>query len=55
MKSLRNMHDGLPQDKVQQLEPDLLLWEVADHTVIYRRIKTARTLRFISVKPLETE
>jgi hypothetical protein len=53
IKSLRNIQDGIPSTKVQQLEPELYLWEVANHLVLYRRIEAERTLRFIIVKPLD--
>lgn len=55
MKSLKNICEGLPDDKVQQLELDLFLWEVAGHTVIYRRSKVTKTLHFLIAKPFGAE
>lgn len=55
MKSLRNTRDGIPDDKVQQLELELFLWEVAGHTIIYRRSRATRTLRFLIAKPFGAE
>jgi hypothetical protein len=50
MKSLRTTADGLPVEGVQVLEPDVFLWEVAEHLVIYRRLTEKQTLRFLVLK-----
>ena len=53
IKSLKNSSDGLPPAGAQLLEPELYLWEVANHLVIYRRLTAERILKFIVVKPME--
>ncbi len=46
--------DGLPDAAYSELEPEYYLWEVAHHTVIFRRIldETPR-LRILVIKPDE--
>ena len=51
MKSLRNTKDGLPSAGAQLLEPNVFLWMIEEHLVIYRRMEATQTLRFLVLKP----
>jgi hypothetical protein len=51
IKSLRQSVDGLPTGNVAQLEPEVFLWIVEEHLVIYRRIEPPQVLRVIMLKP----
>jgi hypothetical protein len=43
--------DGRPAGNVAQLEPEVFLWIVEEHLVIYRRIEPTQVLRVIVLKP----
>jgi len=45
--------DGLPQEGISELEPDIYLWQVAGHSVIYQRITSIRRLWVAVIKPDE--
>ena len=51
IKSLRNIESGIPTSNVTQLEPEVFLWTVEEHEVIYRRLRAERTLKFLVLKP----
>lgn len=51
MKSLRHIESGVPASDVEQLEPEVFLWIVEDHEVVYRRLLVERILKFIVLKP----
>lgn len=51
MKSLRHIDNGIPASDVEQLEPEVFLWTVEDHEVVYRRLFVERILKFIVLKP----
>lgn len=52
IESLAMTTEGLPTEAYIQLEPEYYLWEIAQHTVIFRRImdETLR-LRILVIKP----
>jgi adenylate kinase family enzyme len=52
IKSLRQTTNGLPAEAVTQLEPEVYLWIVEEHQVVYRRIEATQVLRVIVLKPL---
>ncbi len=39
IKSLRESTHGLPPNNYRELEPNLMLWTVAGHEVIYQRLE----------------
>ena len=51
IKSLRNIESGIPTSNVTQLEPEVFLWTVEEHEVIYRRLRAERILKFLVLKP----
>ncbi len=52
IKSLRHTESGMPADSVTQLEPEVFVWTVEEHLVIYRRIRADQILRFLVLKPI---
>jgi len=53
IKSLRYVESGIPAGDVKQLEPEVFLWTVEEHQVIYRRLSTERILRALVLKPAQ--
>ena len=51
IKSLRHTENGIPLDPVTKLEPEVFVWTVEEHLVIYRRFSEERILRFLVLKP----
>lgn len=45
--------EGIPEQGAHQLEPDILMCEIAKHTVIYKRMPEFKRLRILVLKPLE--
>jgi hypothetical protein len=46
--------DGLPGDGYMELEPDIFLWQVAGHSVLYRRMRQGQRRLWIAIiKPNE--
>ena len=52
IKTLRTTPAGLPAAGVTPLEPEVYLWLVEDHQVIYRRIVAAQVLRVLVLKSI---
>ncbi len=53
IKSLRQTTDGLPPSGWRALEPDLYLWMIADHWVVYKRLVEAQKLIVTALKPID--
>lgn len=53
--SLQQTADGIPAAGVTQLEPDIYMWEIHDHHVVYRRIEQEHRLFISSVRPLSKD
>lgn len=53
MKALCYTADGLPPDNYTPLEPEVYLWQVADHQVVYHRDLAQHKLIFVVLKPKE--
>lgn len=51
IKLWRHTDNGLPTTDVKQLEPEIFLWTVEEHEVIYRRSWAEQTLKFLVLKP----
>ena len=55
IKSLRQTPNGLPAQGWTQLEPNVFLWEVDDHEVLYERHKDEQKLILFVLKPRAIE
>jgi hypothetical protein len=53
IKSLRQTKDGLPPSGWRELEPDLYLWLVVDHWVVYKRLVAEQKLVITVLKPMD--
>lgn len=51
IKTLRSSVNGLPPGNYRELDPDLILWTIAGHEVIYQRLN--HLLYITVVKPQE--
>ncbi len=45
---------GIPATGTHQVEPGVLMCEMEQHTVVYRRIPERQTLRILVIKPRES-
>ncbi len=55
IKSLRQRPDAIPAQGWTQLEPNVFLWAVDDHLVLYERNIAARKLVVFVLKPSSDE
>lgn len=55
VKTLRQTKDGLPPSEWKEREPNVFLWEVADHQVLYERNTEQRLLTVFVMKPRTEE
>jgi len=53
IKSLRQTKDALPARGWRELEPDLYLWMIADHWVVYKRLVAEQKLVVTALKPVD--
>ncbi len=51
IKTLRQTNDGLPPRDWKEIEPAVYLWEVAGHTVVYKRLIVERKIIVTVLKP----
>jgi hypothetical protein len=52
IEELKFTADGAPPEGCTQIEPNIYLWEVLRHWVIYQRTTATRTLRIAAIKPV---
>lgn len=52
VKSIRQLENGVPSSDCRQLEPNVFLWEVAGHLVLYERNESDHTLTVFVMKPI---
>jgi hypothetical protein len=52
LKTLRHTDEGLPLAGYRQLEPNIFLWEVENHLVVYERFVEQRQLLITILKPV---
>lgn len=52
IEELKYAPDGLPDGEWIELEPEIFLWSVLRHFVVYQRSKAERKLRIAVVKPM---
>ncbi|MFN8491066.1 MAG: hypothetical protein U0350_25955 [Caldilineaceae bacterium] len=55
IKSLRQTPNGLPPQGWTQLEPEVFLWQVEEHDVLYERHQEDRKLMIFVLKPSASE
>jgi hypothetical protein len=55
IKSLRKTKEGIPASGWNAKEPNVFLWEVADHQIIYERNVEQRILKVFVMKPRSEE
>jgi hypothetical protein len=48
---LRNTPHAIPPEGATQLEPGLILWETANHLLLYERIEHRRKIIIWTIKP----
>ncbi len=53
IKSLRQTKDGIPPSGGKALEPDLYLWVVAGHWVVYKRLVEEQRLIVTVLKSID--
>jgi hypothetical protein len=51
IEELRYLSDAIPPEGCTQLEPNVFMWDVLHHTVVYR--KSEQTLVIAIVKPID--
>jgi hypothetical protein len=52
IEELKYIESGVPAEGCAQIEPEVYLWEVLQHWVIYQRSPTMRKLRIAAIKPV---
>ena len=52
IEELKYAPDGLPDENWFELEPEIFLWSILRHLVIYQRLEADRKLRIAAVKPM---
>ncbi len=53
IEALAFIPDGIPDENYSELEPNIYLWEVAGHLVLYQRItENGQRLWIAFIKPL---
>jgi len=45
--------DALPAEDCRHLEPEIYLWAIAAHTVIFQRFPVTQVLRILMIQPEE--
>jgi len=55
VKSLWQTSEGLPLSGWKEKEPNVFLWEVADHQILYERDMEQRSLTIFVMKPRAEE
>jgi hypothetical protein len=53
IKSLRQTQDEIPPSAGRELEPDLYLWMVTGHYVVYKRLVAEQKLIVTVLKPVD--
>jgi hypothetical protein len=54
IRSLQDTEDGIPSNGITQPEPNIYLWEVADHLVVYHRQQEKSRIRIVVVESIES-
>jgi len=53
IEELKFFQDAMPLEGCIEIEPDIYLWKVLGHTVIYRKSVVTRSLMIAVIKPAE--
>lgn len=53
IEELKFFDDAIPPEGAIEIEPNLYLWKVLAHSILYRRIVATRNLMIAVVKPSE--